>query len=176
MLWSWSPRPLPLGCQSLTVSATDVSPFGGSSAFLPISHSGPKERQGSLRPQSWPKGTRAPAWGNGVRMAGALTLAAVERSRREKALAPKSPGRSQRSRGVPWQASPPPTSGETGGAVVGGQGPRGPSEWRGEREEGSPVRRRTPPAWWASGRPRRWPVLAPPMSSYPRLFSSSGTA
>lgn len=51
---------------------------------------------------------------------------------------------------------------------------RGPGAQR--REGAAPVRRRTPPACWASGRPRRWLAWAPPGSSCPRPSSSSGTA
>lgn len=45
-----------------------------------------------------------------------------------------------------------------------------------EGVHGSRVRRRIPPVWWASGRPLRWLVSAPPRSSCLRPSSSYGTA
>lgn len=100
----------------------------------------------------------------------------------EKAPAPKSPGRSQRSRVESPQRAP----------GVRGQGAGRGAWWRGLQfftDEASgglasggggrgtvPVRRRTPPACWASGRLRHWLVWAPPRSSCPRPSSSSGRA
>lgn len=63
--------------------------------------------------------------------------------------------------------------GDTGPAVLQGRGKWGPSRGRGRT---APVRRRTPPACWVSGRPHRWLVSAPPRSSCPRPSSSFGTA
>lgn len=100
----------------------------------------------------------------------------------EKAPAPKSPGRSQRSRvespqrapgvrgqgagrGAWWQGLQF-FAGEASGGLASGRGRRGTV----------PVRRRTPPACWASGRLRHWLVWAPPRSSCPRPSSSSGRA
>lgn len=51
-----------------------------------------------------------------------------------------------------------------------------PSEWRGQGENHSSIRRRTPPASWVSGRHRHWLVWVPPRSSCLRPSSSSGTA
>lgn len=59
-------------------------------------------------------------------------------------------------------------------AVLPGRGRGGLA--RGEGRGAAPVRRRTPPACWASGRPHRWLAWAPPGSSCPRPSSSSGTA
>lgn len=87
--------------------------------------------------------------------------------------------------------SPPSAPGEAAGgagSAEGGEAAReagGPQffteeaegAWRAAEGGGAaPVRRRTPPACWASGRPRRWLAWAPPGSSCPRPSSSSGTA
>ena len=97
--------------------------------------------------------------------------------KRRRALSPARPGLRGKgasggagcARRVAWWRS-------AGSAVLHRKGKWGPSEWQGEERVIPPIRRRTPPACWASGRPRHWLVSAPPRSSCPRPSSSSGTA
>lgn len=176
-------------CQSRPVSATDGSAPGPCIS----SHSGSSRSKavGSLfsprlglgrgcsRLEKPSQHSEVPGAGYGGRV------------RRRKPLGPpESPGRSQRSRGeppagpgMPWGAGRRgwerwgggPVAGEAGPAVLHGRGKWGPGEGRGAGRT-APVRRRTPPACWASGRPPRWLASAPPRSSCPRLSSSFGTA
>lgn len=114
------------------------------------------------------------------------------RSYSRKPWCPKSPGRSQRSR-VELPARPrTPWAGAARGAGVLGRWPGGRGgqslqffkeeasgglvSGRVEGAHGSRVRRRIPPVWWASGRPLRWLVSAPPRSSCLHPSSSCGTA
>lgn len=90
-----------------------------------------------------------------------------QKSEKQSRESPAYPGRPRTGRsGVAWRRGLRFFTEEASGGLASGRGRRGTA----------PVRRRTPPACWASGRLHRWLVWAPPRSSCPRPSSSSGTA